>query len=680
VSPRGGERRVAVTGDEDGPFRNRLAGAHSPYLAQHADNPVDWWAWGDAPFDLARDTDRPVFLSIGYAACHWCHVMERESFADPRVAARMNRDFVCIKVDREEHPEVDAFAMEALLELTGDAGWPASLFLSPDRRPLSGGTYHPPVHRYGMPPFIEVLRRTHEAWSGAGRRGLLARADDTVRALQAAAGPLPGVGVAGPRAVRQGLVSLASSADSRSGGWGMGAKFPHPPRLLLLVEEGDGAGPTQAAQAALTAMERGGLHDHVGGGFHRYTVDPDWDVPHFEKMLCDNALLADVFLAAWSRWREPAWLVAACGALEWCLDDLPRGDGAFAASRDADDPMGEGAFYTWTPGEVAAALGPRAPAVCAALGVSASGNMEHGRTVLRRHGAPGLVALARPRLRAARARRPAPARDDKAVVAWNGMLLTSLARAAGLLGEARYRAAAQALATRLLEAPLRRTLAPDAPDAPGAVLDDRAWVTTGLLALHTVDGDPRWLLGASSLGVEMLTCHQDPDTGALLHGPVGAAAVPVARSPLQDGAEPGPAAVALLALQRLVALGDAAIDAADVARALDAACARLPDREDHHPTLLRALARHHRPARTLTLTGAASDPALRALLAVAARRAPRDVTVAVADPTGALAPRFAAFANRGTPGRAQAWLCEGASCRLPVSDPDALAASLAPSG
>ena len=257
------------------------------------------------------------------------------------------------------------------------------------------------------------------------------------------------------------------------------------------------------------------------------------------------------------------------------------------------------------------------------------------------------------------------------------MLLVSLARAAGRLGEGRYRAAAQALAARLLTNPLARTLA---AGAPAAVLDDRAWLVAGLLAVHRVDGDPRWLLAASAAGVEMLTLHQDPETGSLLHSPVGAAAVPVARSPLQDGAEPGAAAVALLVLQRLVALGDRSLDSAAVARALDAACARLPDREDHHPTLLRALARHHRPARTLTLTGAIADPALQALLSVVGRRAPRDLSVAVADPDGDLAGRFSTFTNRGTAGRAQAWLCEGASCRLPVSDPDALAALLVASG
>ena len=648
---------------------NRLKGAKSAYLRQHADNPVHWWPWGLAAFEEAAERDVPVFVSIGYAACHWCHVMEHESFADEATAAALNARFVCVKVDREEHPEVDAFAMEVLLTLTGDAGWPASLFLAPDKTPLHGGTYFPKYPRYGVSAFRDVLQRVSDAWTGRSRDGWLRRgreALDSVNEKEAAEtrDQLPS-----PRLVGEGLLALASSADPRSGGWGHGVKFPHPPRLMLLLEEGRDAGARQVAEAALEAMERGGLHDQLGGGFHRYCVDEDWQVPHFEKMLADNAQLAVVYTEAWRRFGTPLCLRTAGQTLAWMEADLLLGEDLLASSLDADDPGGEGAYYTWTPGELAGAVGARAAQAAACLGVAEGGNLDSGRSVLHRKGDPSLLAALRRPLLAVRQRRPPPARDDKVVRAWNGLALSAFALSARRCGHVAHLARAQALASALLAAAPTRVVGN--PGAP-ASLDDRAALVQGLLDLHAADGNLRWLLAASDEGKALMAAHQEPETGALLAAPVGEAPLPWVRSPVRDGAEPAAVGLALLALQRLLVLGDRALDPAAVQRALVAACARLEEDPGARPTVLRALARHHRPPTTVVITGP-PGAAWQALLS-ATRSA--DSTVAVAarwvPESEESAARFAVFDNRGHPQRAQAWLCEGTSCRLPLSDPEAV--------
>ncbi len=652
---------------------NRLRGAKSAYLRQHADNPVHWWPWDDAAFEEATKRDVPVFLSIGYAACHWCHVMEHESFADEATAAALNARFVCVKVDREEHPEVDAFAMEVLLTLTGDAGWPASLFLAPDKTPLHGGTYFPKYPRYGVSAFRDVLQRVSDAWTGRSREGWMQRGHEALDSVRQKEAAETRPGIPSLRLVTEGILALVSSADPRTGGWGHGVKFPHPPRLLLLVEEGKDDGTGLVAKTALEAMERGGLHDQLGGGFHRYCVDEDWQVPHFEKMLSDNAQLAIVYTEAWRRHGTPLCLRTAGQTLSWIETELVRSDGLIASSLDADDPGGEGAFYTWTPGELAGALGARAPQAAECLGVEDGGNMDSGRSVLHRKGDPSLLAALRRPLLAARRRRPAPARDDKVVRAWNGLALSAFALSARRCGHAAHRVRAQSLGAVLVaSAPTRVVGNPKAP----ASLDDRAAVVQGLLDLHAADGGLRWLVAASDEAQALLTAHQDPQTGALLAAPVGEAPLPWVRSPVRDGAEPAAVGLALLALQRLLALGDRALDPEAFTRALSAACAHLEEDPGARPTILRVLARHHRPPRTVVITGP-PGAAWDALLAATGSASP-EVGVAARTfpaPDEAVA-RFAVFDNRGHPQRAQAWLCEGTSCRLPMSDPDGVRAAL----
>ena len=297
--------RVASAQQQTGPWRNRLAHARSPYLRQHADNPVDWYPWGADAFAEAARRAVPIFLSGGYAACHWCHVMAHESFEDPRVAALLNAHFVSIKVDREEHPDIDAYCMATLLRLNGEAGWPASLFLTPDRLPFQGGTYYPPYFRYGTPGFTDVLKGVRDAWQH-DRPRVLQRAADLHAALNPAPPP-PRTAPPPPALVTQGLSELVRDYDERYGGWGVGAKFPHPPRLQFLLEQ-PGSEARATVAHMLAALERGGLHDHLGGGFHRYCVDVEWEVPHFEKMLYDNAQLAALYLRALAQQGERRWL------------------------------------------------------------------------------------------------------------------------------------------------------------------------------------------------------------------------------------------------------------------------------------------------------------------------------------------------------------------------------------
>lgn len=652
---------------------NRLKGAKSAYLQQHASNPVDWQPWGEAAFVEAAERDVPVFVSIGYAACHWCHVMEHESFADDATASVLNEQFVCVKVDREEHPEVDAFAMEVLLTLTGDAGWPASLFLGPDKTPLHGGTYFPKYPRYGVPAFRDVLTRVADAWKGRSRDGWLKRGREALDEVSSKETAERREGLPATRTVSEGVLSIVTAADPRSGGWGHGVKFPHPPRLMLLLEEGHDLGARQALEAALSAMEQGGLHDQLGGGFHRYCVDEDWQVPHFEKMLADNAQLAMVYTEAWRRFGAKTWLRTAGQTLAWMEDTLLLGEGLVASSLDADDPGGEGAYYTWTPAELSGALGSRAAQALACFGVTEAGNLDTGRSVLHRRGDPSLLAAFRRPLLAVRRHRPAPARDDKVVRSWNGLALSAFSLSARRSGHAAHLSRAQALADALLSAAPTRVLGN--PGAPAA-LDDHAAVVQGLLDLHAADGDLRWLLAASREARDMLTAHQEPESGALLAAPVGEAPLPWVRSPVRDGAEPAAVGLALLALQRLQALGDRALDGVAVGRALAAACARFEEDPGARPTLLRVLARHHRPPRTVVITGPLGQSWTQMLRA--AGQAPPSVAVAArpfpASTTDVSA--YAVFDNRGQASQVQAWLCEGTSCRLPFADPERLASAL----
>ena len=682
---------VAQTGEEAGPFRNRLVHAASPYLRQHGHNPVDWHPWGEAAFARARELDRPIFLSIGYSACRWCHVMERESFADPRVAAVLNAHFLSVKVDREEHPAVDALYMDALVHMTGEGGWPASLWLTPERLPFQAGTYYPPYPRYGLPSFRQTLERIAHQWTHS-RSAVLRSAEQAHALLAREVGPEREGEVrevAALQEVEEGAAELLESHDPVSGGWGHQARFPQVPRLQLLLALAAGPPEPQGRRCLelcrdyLDKLDRSGIHDHIGGGFHRYAVDPDWEIPHFEKMLYDNALLARAFLWGARLTGEARFRTVCATTLEYLLEELRRPDGAFGASQDAEDALGdEGGSYTWTPAQLREVLGPvRARAVAEAYGVTEHGNFENGGTVLKRRGDASVLSGARAALLSARRLRPQPATDDKAVLAWNGMALAAFAEAGRLLGDARYLEVARTLGRCLWRSrdpatgALPRTLGRGA--APG-VLDDQAHVAEGLLALYEATGEAWALDAAAELGRLVLRDHRDPASGALCQTPEGAEDLPLRRVSWIDGAEPSAAGVALQVLVRLHALGATGVGAAELDAAFAAARRSWGERPAMAPGVLMALLGWEGPPWTVVLTGASA--AERAPLARVARRAwaPWRIVAEVGEELGSSG-SYGALLGKAARGP-RAWICEGAACRLPIAEPETLAEALAPAG
>ncbi len=509
---------------DDRTVPNRLADALSPYLLQHADNPVDWWPWGEDVFAEARARDVPVLLSVGYAACHWCHVMAHESFEDDATADAMNAHFVNVKVDREERPDVDSVYMAATQALTGHGGWPMTVFLDHDGRAFHAGTYFPPEPRHGMPSFGQVLAGVSHTWT-TNRPLVRAAADQLEAALARHAGMAPVLPVGEPAPSLPGAEELGAAVqrlarefDPVRGGFGGAPKFPPSLVLALLLRAHAlgpraGAGPEALRMAAWTMeqMARGGLYDQLAGGFARYSVDADWVVPHFEKMLYDNALLLRAYLHWWRATGDPLARRVVEETATFLLDELRTAEGGFASALDADSDGREGAFAVWTPDELVAVLGPHDGTWAAAqCGVTATGTFEHGTSVLQRRTEPDDAARwarCRAALLAARRRRPQPARDDKVVTAWNGLAIAALAEAGALLGRPAWLDAARGCASLLLDLHRdpatgrlvrvsRRGVA--AHHAPG-VLEDHADLAEGLLALHQVTGELRWFDAAQEL-------------------------------------------------------------------------------------------------------------------------------------------------------------------------------------
>ena len=473
---------------------NRLANATSPYLLQHADNPVDWREWGPEPFEEARRRGVPVLLSVGYAACHWCHVMAHESFEDEATAAYLNEHFVCVKVDREERPDVDAVYMRATTSMTGHGGWPMTCVLDHDGAPFFAGTYFPDEPRHGQPSFREVLEVLVDAWAtrGAEVAEVAARLREHLGTHDELAGRSD---LTWPELLEGAVITLAREFDQQSGGFGGAPKFPPSMVLeyLLRISGGDGA-ETEARRmvdATLEAMARGGIHDQLGGGFARYSVDREWVVPHFEKMLYDNALLLRVYAG----WGTPLGRRVVAGIAGFLLAELRTPEGGFASALDADSAGEEGAFYVWTPQQLVAVLGPEDGAwVAELLGVTAEGTFEGGASTLqlpRDPDDPGRWASVRRRLLDARAGRERPARDDKVVAAWNGLAISGLCRAGYVAaaidaGELLWR-------VHVVDGRLRRVSRDGVVGTPAGVLEDHGCVAAGFLDLLQVTGDGRWL-------------------------------------------------------------------------------------------------------------------------------------------------------------------------------------------
>ena len=720
-------------GGENAIFRsmaNRLAQETSPYLLQHAGNPVEWLPWGDEALALARESDRPILLSIGYSACHWCHVMERESFEDPETARLMNRSFVNVKVDREERPDVDSVYMKAVQSMTGQGGWPLTAFLTPEGVPFHGGTYYPPEPRHGMPSFRQVLGAAAAAWES--RRDDVLRASERLReALERSAGePHPGSGRfgAGDERLFGHAVSVAArSFDPVHGGFGGAPKFPQPAFLDFLLRAGDarGQGPSMAAHT-LSRMAAGGIRDHVGGGFHRYSVDARWLVPHFEKMLYDNALLARAMVRA-HLLGAPGLGQVACETLDYMLADLTSPEGAFYSARDADSlPAGngggagegtragepqEGAFYIWTPAEVREALGrDAARLLCRVYDVSDAGNFE-GRNIL--HLPHDVEAVARQEgmardemeralgeglaaLEARRRERPAPFRDEKVLACWNGFAVRALAEAGPALGRPEYTAAAIRAAEFLLDA-LRRADRLFRVLSGGRVhveafLEDHGALGNAFLSLYEATLDPRWLREAEWMADALVARFWSPGEGLFHDSPQEGERLVVRPRDILDNATPSGNSLAAELLVRLGAVaGDGkreGIAERVVAREMGA-MERWPQAAGR---LLTAAFLACTPRLEVVLSGSATgadksatgadegkEGGMGEMLALAHRHPHPNRTIAGGDPSDPVVAALPAMEGRGEQvGRA--FVCVGASCQEPADSAKALADRLGRAG
>ncbi|MCC6727785.1 MAG: thioredoxin domain-containing protein [Chthonomonadales bacterium] len=696
---------------------NRLADETSPYLLQHAHNPVDWYPWGEEALARARAEDRPILLSVGYSACHWCHVMERESFEDERIAALMNAHFVCVKVDREERPDIDQIYMNALQMMTGQGGWPMTVFLTPEGKPFYGGTYYPPEERLGRPGFPRILEAVAEAW--ATRRGEIEEQGSALVVEIGRAGALGGP----PAPVTADLLArafqgLTASFDRRMGGFGGAPKFPQPMILEFLLRHARRThrdSPREMATLTLDRMSFGGVYDHLGGGFHRYATDAFWLVPHFEKMLYDNALLARVYLHAWQATGDAHYRSVAEETLNYVLREMTDPAGGFYSSQDADSEGEEGRYFVWSAEEVREVLGEEDAALFArCYDVTPRGNWE-GKTILNLTAPPDAFARAegiapeelgerleamRARLLERRKRRVKPGRDEKVLVSWNGLMLAALAEAATALGRADYVAAATTNAEFVLgemaaERPgpggqillrLRHSgRAADGKDASRAFrvapaegyAEDYAAYALGLLALHEASGEVRWLADAVRLADALLALFADPE-GGFFQTAVDAEKLVQRPKESTDNAAPSGTSLAVEALLTLSAITGERERyepaAAETLRRMAAAMERHPAAFGR---LLCAADLFVGPVQELAVVGPPEAAGTAALLreARSGYRPNLVVARAAAEPPAEGAP--ALLAGRGMVGGVPtAYVCEGYVCRRPVTEPAALAEQL----
>ena len=675
---------------------NRLIDQTSPYLLQHAHNPVDWYPWCEEALEEAERRDRPILLSIGYAACHWCHVMERESFEDEETAALMNDLFVSIKVDREERPDLDAIYMDAVQAMTGHGGWPLTAFLTPDGRPFYAGTYFPNEDRHGMPAFPNVLRAVAGAWRDSrddvveqGRR--VVEGIGKVSQLPASQLDLS------QDVLRAALEALASVFDPRWGGFGSAPKFPQPMVLEFLLRcHLRGWSDASELLTTLDRMAAGGMHDQVGGGFHRYSVDGRWHVPHFEKMLYDNAQLARLYLRAWQSSGRDPYRDVAVRTLEYLLREMRHEGGGFFSSQDADSEGVEGKFFVWSYEELEEVAGDE---VAACLGAMPDGNWE-GTNVLWLPVPVGVVAAefgigeeelerriggARDELFRRREGRIRPATDDKILAGWNAMAISALAEAGRVLAEPRYIDAAVVAADFVLtelrrdDGRLLRAWREGRTAAP-AYADDYALMADACLTLYETTFELRFFKQAQSLCDDLIRLFHDEERGGFFQTGADAEELVVRPKELFDNAVPAGNSVAAEVLLRLSSLTgerpyeDAALSALRLVRDF------LAPSPTGFGQALSALDRALSPSREIAIVGELDAQDTRALAAVVWERLLPNRVLAVASPSDPEARETVALLERRVEvdGRPTAYVCEGFACKLPVNDPDDLAAQLGP--
>jgi uncharacterized protein YyaL (SSP411 family) len=685
--------------------RNRLADETSPYLLQHAANPVDWYPWGPEAFARASAEDRPILLSVGYSSCHWCHVMAHESFENPATAALMNRDYVNIKVDREERPDVDAVYMTAVQALTGQGGWPMTVFMTPDARPFYAGTYFPPDDAYGRPGFPRLLEAIAEKWR-SDRAEILTSAESITAHLQRAAGrTAAGKGEVTIALVDQAAAVFTENFDATWGGFGMAPKFPSPSNLEFLLARHTRVHAAEAANqpsgldmvaTTLRAMSSGGMYDQLGGGFARYSVDDRWLVPHFEKMLYDNAQLARVYLHAFQLTGDPRFEAIVRETLAFLDREMSDTHGGFHAALDADSEGIEGKFYVWTTAEVAAVLGDDAPLFNAWFGVTEAGNFTDphhpeltGRNVLTARADASAVAARfgidadelaakiaalSARMLAARADRVRPGLDDKVLTSWNGLALAAYAEAGRVLGAPALIARAQRIADFVRSEAwspegLTHTFTAGRATVPG-MLEDYAYVGLGLVELYKATGDLGHLAMARELFGHITTRFHDRANGAFFDTADDGERLLLRQKSLFDAATPsGNSAAALLGVWLARYDNDAASErfVAEVTRLVSD---HLVQAATGFGCLLQAMEFVTSPPRELAILGAPSER--EPLEREAARRfLPWLVLAPAAEPAG-----LPLFEGRDAGNTAQAYLCEAMACMVPVSTPRELGAQL----
>src|SRR5215212_4633790 len=644
---------------------NRLADETSPYLLQHKDNPVDWQPWGEEALTRAREQDKPILLSIGYSACHWCHVMERESFEDEETARLMNERFVPVKLDREERPDLDAIYMEACMAMTGSGGWPLNVFLTPEQVPFYAGTYFPPEQRGGMPSWRRVLEAVAEAWdtkreeirAGSGRiverlagGALLEPSDDPIDAN---------------RILDTAVERLRTGHDRENGGFGGAPKFPPADALEFLLRRGE----TYVPQNTLTKMASGGMYDQVGGGFARYSVDERWLVPHFEKMLYDNALLARTYLHGWQVTGDELFREVTQETLDWALLEMRGAEGGFYSALDADSEGEEGRFYVWTPDELRNVLGNDAGAAIAYFGVTDAGNFE-GRNILTRGGdEPERLDEIRRALYDARAQRVWPGLDDKRLASWNALMIAALADAGAVLERPDYLDAARGCAAFLLESMrgddgrLLRTWK-DGEAKLNGYLEDHAYAVEALISLYEATFEPRWFGAARELADFTIAHFGDGENGGFFETADYHERLVARRKDLEDNPSPAGNSSAAYGLLRLAALsGEHSYEqrAAGVFRLLHEVAFRHPQAFAH---LLQAMDFHFASVKEVALVGGDIASLERT---VRSRFRPH-LVLAGGEPDGV--PLLAG--REPVDGEAAAYVCENFACRRPVTRPDEL--------
>ena len=676
---------------------NRLINETSPYLLQHANNPVDWYAWGDEALDRAKAEDKPILLSIGYSACHWCHVMERESFENESIASLMNAHFVNIKVDREERPDLDAVYMEAVQMLTGSGGWPMTVFLTPEGKPFYGGTYFPPVDHQNLPGFPRLLESISKAYQN--QRDEIDRATQQLTSQMGRSSQMQGGD--SPLTVdvlHQAYSNMASSFDYQNGGIGTAPKFPQPMTMELLLRyhhRGFNPRALEMVDLTLEKMAFGGIYDQIGGGFHRYSTDAYWLVPHFEKMLYDNALLARLYLHAYLLTGRPLYRRITEETLDYVLREMTDPLGGFYSAQDADSEGEEGKFFVWTPEEIQTVLGEEEGNLIGGyFGLTDAGNFE-GKTILNipqeadsfaadQGLAPeqleAMVERAKKSLREVREQRIHPLLDDKVLASWNGLMLRSFAEAAVALGRDDYLNAAIKNASFLLETmkPEGRLLRTyrDGQTKLLGYLEDYAFVADGLLALYESTFEPRWLDEASALADSMVELFWDESAGAFYDTGSDHESLVIRPRDVFDNAQPCGGSVASELLLRLAVITgnqDHALVAATPMRALHDLMVRAPAGTGHW---LAALDFYISTPKEIVVIGPKEDPATKSLLdTVFGRFLPNKVVVG--STTGDTDSRLPLLQDRGMiGGRPTAYVCQNYACQLPVTDREALAAQL----